>query len=270
MKPLKVGLIGCGAIGQAIAEFLAKEFPQRARIAYVCEHQPQKLEGLCKKLRIHPQPENLKTLVRQSDFIIEAAGVSAAGEAAAYALKLHKQIMVMSAGGLLTDQRWCHEIKKSRGYLWVPSGAVAGLDGLLAANEAGLKRVKLITRKPPEALRGAEYFQKKMFPRLSGTKPVRVYRGSAKRAVRDFPQNVNVAAVLSLAGLGPVKTQVEIWTSKGFRGNTHEIEILSDAGEIRVILNNVPSALNPKTSALAFYSAMALLRRIFSSTRIGT
>jgi len=270
MKPLKVGLIGCGAIGQAIAHFLVREFPQRARIAYICEHQTQKVAGLCKKLKINPRVETLRGLIEKSDFIIEAAGTQAAGEAASLALRLNKQIMVMSAGGLIMDGAWQHEIKNSLGHLWVPSGAVAGLDGLLAARESGLKRVRLITRKPPAALQGADYFKKNPFPKLSGKKQVCVYRGPAIRAVRDFPQNVNVAAVLSLAGLGAAKTQVEIWTSRGYRGNIHEIQIESSAGEIRIELKNVPSAENPKTSALAFYSAMALLRRIFSSVRIGT
>jgi aspartate dehydrogenase len=70
--------------------------------------------------------------------------------------------------------------------------------------------------------------------------------------------------------LGASKTRVEIWTSRGYRGNRHEIQIESASGDIRIQLKNVPSASNPKTSALAFYSAMALLRRIFSSVRIGT
>jgi len=270
MKPLKVGLIGCGAIGKAIAGFLVREFPHRAQIAYVCEHQIQKVKALCKELGIKPHTETLLGLIQKSDFIIEAAGAQAAGEAAALALRLNKQIMVMSAGGLITDGSWLKEVKQSLGNLWVPSGAVAGLDGLLAAREAGLKKVRLITRKPPAALQGAAYFKKHSFPKLQGAKQVCVYRGPAARAVRDFPQNINVAAVLSLAGLGASKTQVEIWTSRGYRGNIHEVQVESACGKISVRLNNVPSAANPKTSALAFYSAMALLRRIFSSVRIGT
>lgn len=270
MKKLKVGLIGCGAIGKAIANFLTREFSHRVQIAYVCEHQTQKIEQLCKKLKIKPHAETLQGLVRKSDFIIEAAGIQAAGEAAALALRLNKQMMVMSAGGLITDGAWLREVKESRGNLWVPSGAVAGLDGLLAAREAGLTTVRLITRKPPAALQEADYFKKKPFPKLRGAKQVCVYRGSAKCAVKDFPQNINVAAVLSLAGFGAVKTRVEIWTSRGYRGNHHEVQIKSASGEMSIHLKNRPSFENPKTSALAFYSAMALLRRIFSSVRIGT
>ena len=270
MRRLKVGLIGCGAIGRAIAGFLVRESPGRVQIAYVCEHQTQKAEALCRELKIKPRTETLRGLIQKSDFIIEAAGTQAAGEASALALRGHKQIMVMSAGGLITHDAWQREIQQSRGNLWVPSGAVAGLDGLLAAREAGIKRVRLLTRKAPAALQGAEYFKKRPFPKLRGTKQVCVYRGSAKRAVKDFPQNVYVAALLSLAGLGAVKTQVEIWTARGYRENIHEIQIESAAGDICIRLKNVPAAANPKTSALAFYSAMALLRRIFSSDFNGT
>ncbi len=270
MKYIQVGLIGCGTIGRALADFLVRKFSARLRLAYVCEHQSEKVIELSQDLGIHPRRVTLKELVRRSDFIIEAASAKAACEAVPAALKRHKQILVMSAGGLLSGSSWRRALKKSRGRLWVPSGAVAGLDGLLAARESGLRRVVLMTRKPPEALRGADYFRTHPFPALRGTQEYCVYRGSAAKAVKAFPQNINVAAVLSLTGLGPEKTRVEIWTSKRYKQNIHEIWIQSKSGEMRITLKNVPASFNPKTSALAFYSAMALLRRIFSNERIGT
>ncbi len=270
MKPLQVGLIGCGTIGRALAEFLLREFPRQARLAYVCEHRAEKVQALSRKFKIKPRLTHLHELIRRSDFVIEAASARVAGEAAALTLRRHKQILVMSAGGLIGNRAWMKALARTQGRLWVPSGAVAGLDGLLAARESGLKRVRLITRKPPQALESAGYFLKHRFPKLRGNQEVRVYAGPALRAVADFPQNVNVAAVLSLAGLGPRKTRVEIWTSKRYKENTHEILIESKSGEIRILLKNVPSTMNPKTSALAFYSAMALMRRIFSNFQIGT
>lgn len=268
MRPVKVGLIGCGTIGRAVAEFLQREFP-KAHLAAVCEHHPERAKALCRSLKLPAHVCDLKTLVRKTDLIIEAASAAVSGEAAALALKAHKQMMVLSAGGLLTDRRWEKEMDRSRGRLWVPSGAIAGLDGLLAAREAGLKKVMLVTRKPPEALASADYFKKRPFPKLKGKEEIRLYSGTARRAVRDFPQNINVAAVLSLAGFGPQKTRVEIWTSRRYRGNRHEVLIEAASGRIHVVLENKPSALNPKTSALAFYSAMGLLRRIFSTFQIG-
>ena len=270
MKPIRVGLIGCGTIGRELALFLTRRFSNRVSLRCVSEHRPEKAQALARELRCKLANTSLGHLVARSDFIIEAASAEAAGPAAALALKNNKSILVMSAGGLLKNKSWQRVLKKSSGTLWVPSGAVAGLDGLLAAREAGLKSVTLITRKPPEALQGAPYFSKKKFPKLRGQTPQCVFRGSAAQAVNGFPQNVNVAAVLSLAGIGARKTRVEIWTARGLKANSHEIRIRAASGDILIRTDNRPAPHNPKTSALAFYSAMALLRKIFSAARVGT
>ena len=159
---------------------------------------------------------------------------------------------------------------KKCGKIWIPSGAVAGIDGLLAAREKGIHGVRLITKKPPASLKQAPYFRKRKFPSLSGKQTKRVFRGTAAQAVKAFPQNINVSAVLSLAGLGAKKTQVEIWTSRAFRYNQHEVIIEGPFGKIRTVTMNLPSEENPKTSALAIFSAMATLRKIFSTIQIGS
>ena len=269
MKPIRVGLIGCGTIGRELALFLTRKFSSRVSLCAVSEHRPEKAQALSRELHRKLTHVSLPDLISCSDFIIEAASAEAAGPAAALALKNNKSILVMSAGGLLQDKTWRRFLPTSSGTLWVPSGAVAGLDGLLAAREASLKSVTLVTRKPPEALQGAPYFSKRKFPSLRGRIPHCVFRGSAAAAVRGFPQNVNVAAVLSLAGMGALKTRVEIWTARGLKANSHEIRIHAASGDILIRTDNRPAPHNPKTSALAFYSAMALLRKIFSAARIG-
>ncbi len=270
MKPIRVGLIGCGTIGREIALFLKKEFPRSVKLAYVSEHRPEKVQALTKELGRTLKRISPTELIRQSDFIVEAASADVSAQAAGLALSLHKSILVMSAGGLLKNESWRRQLKTSRGTLWVPSGAVAGLDGLLAARESGLISVTLTTRKPPEALQGAPYFSNKKFPVLAAKKRYCLFRGTAREAVQGFPQNVNVAAVLSLAGLGARKTRVEIWTGRGLKKNSHEIRIRAKSGEIFIRTDNRPAPNNPKTSALAFYSARALLRKIFSAQRVGT
>ena len=105
---------------------------------------------------------------------------------------------------------------------------------------------------------------------MKGSEEIRVFRGRARQAILAFPQNINVAALLSLAGLGQDKTTVEIWTSKAYRYNRHEIEIEYKGGALRIQAENKPSAENPKTSALAMYSAVAALRKFFSSVKTGT
>ena len=222
------------------------------------------------KIRRRVPVVSMNRLIAGSDLVIEAASAAVSGLVAQKSLKRGKQVLIMSVGGLPAQKGLRVLLKKSRGKLWVPSGAVAGVDGLLAAAESGIRRVRLVTRKPPDSLREAPYFRSRKFPRLHGDKPVCIFKGAALQAVKAFPQNINVAAVLSLAGTGPRKTQVEIWTARSYRTNQHEVVIESKAGKIRTVTENVPSPANPKTSALAYYSAIATLRKIFSSLRLGT
>ena len=119
-------------------------------------------------------------------------------------------------------------------------------------------------------MREADYFKNKKFPVLRGQEEKRIFQGSARKATQVFPQNINVAAVLSLAGIGADKTCVEIWTSNAYRRNQHEVVIKGASGEIKAQTSNLPSKTNPKTSALAIYSAIAALRKIFSPVQIGT
>ena len=265
MAKVKVGIIGCGAIGSALAKMIDRRFSRQARLCYLCDRDSRKASAFRKKLKSRPEVLEWRRLIKKSDLVIEAASASVSGTIAQTALRTGKNVLIMSVGGLLGKT-----MKAGKGKLWIPSGAIAGLDGLLAAKEAGLKSVRLVTRKPPKGLIGAPYFKKKKFPKLAGGKEYCLFKGKASEAVRSFPQNINVAALLSLAGLGPEKTRVEIWTSNAYRANQHEVTVVSAAGEIRAVTKNVPFPENPKTSALAAFSAAALLRKIFASVRAGT
>lgn len=266
MRKIKVGIIGCGTIGTALAKALSHEFRHEAELAYLCDRRPDKADRLRKILSRKIRIVSIERLIQQSDLVIEAASAKVSAEIAKKALRQGKDVLIMSVGGLspLTPGG------RGRGKLWIPSGALAGLDGLLAAREGRLRRVKLVTTKPPATLREAPYFKRRKFPALNGAKARCLFRGTALQAVRAFPQNINVAAALSLAGLGPRRTHVEIWTSPFVRTNRHEIWVEGDFGRIRTTAENVPSPENPKTSHLAVLSARATLRKIFSSVHIGT
>ncbi len=267
MKKIKVGIIGCGAIGAALAQILQKKFSAQIVVSFLCDRQAPKALDLKKRLRSKPRPVSMTALIRSSDLIIEAASIEVARQAAKLAFQSGKNILVMSVGGLL-DVKF--SVGNSKGRVWVPSGAIAGVDALLAAREAGIQSVKILTRKPPKGLHEAPYFKKKKFPALRGQKEICVFKGSAREAVRSFPQNINVAALLSLAGLGPDKTQVQIWTSKRYRLNQHEITVQAKSGRFCTAVQNLPSPENPKTSALAIYAAAATIRKMLSAIRIGT
>lgn len=267
-----MGIAGCGAIGCQLAFAIKKHFKSKARVAYLCDLDPLRAVSLMKKLGGNPGIMGLDELIKKSDLIIESASQQAALRIIRAVEGCNKMVLIMSVGGVLRAKRVSLEtFEHSKGaQFWIPSGAVAGIDGLLAAKEGGLKRVRLITRKPPDSLKGALYFTKHRFPILRGIKEYRVFKGSAEQAVRAFPQNINVAAILSFAGIGARRTEVELWTSWAYKKNQHEILIEYKTGKIHIQAENDPLPDNPKTSALAVYAAIATLRRIFSSFRIGT
>ena len=270
MKKLTVGLIGCGTIGSSLALILKKEFPKTVHLRYLCDHHSEKAAVLQKSLKSEVSIVSSSVLIRRSDLIIEAASSLISGKVALESLRLGKQALIMSVGGLVEEKIYRQLEKIKHGKLWIPSGAIAGVDGLLAANTGKVKRVRLVTRKPPAGLETASYFKTHSFPKLSGSKEVCVFRGKASEAVKAFPQNINVSAVLSLAGLGAKRTEVEIWTALHYKVNQHEVFIESDSGIIESVTRNVPAKENPKTSQLAIRSAHALLRKIFSNIGIGT
>ncbi len=270
MIKLKVGLVGCGTIGSALAKSLVKDFHQRAALVALSELDPAKANRLIRILKKRIPLLSIEKLIQRCDLILEAASASISSYVAQQALKQDKQVLIMSVGGLLKDKRWLRLSRMSHGKIWIPSGALAGIDGLLAAKEGKIRSVKLVTEKPPQSLWDAPYFRHKRFPKLKGNQSCCLFKGSAEEAVKGFPQNINVAAILSLAGLGPQKTQVEIWTSHKVRSNRHRILIEGDFGKIEALTDNAPSEENPKTSALAIHSAIAALRKIFSSISIGT
>ncbi len=270
MKKIKVGLIGCGAIGARLAQALQSEFPEFAQLAYICEHRTDKARDLLKKMRSRAELADLDETIEYSDFIIEAANPDLATHVISKAVPLGKSMLIMSVGGLLAiSPRWLRKYPDSS--ILCPSGAVVGIDGVLAAREAGPLKVKLITRKPPAALEGAPYFNGKKVSALArGKAPVCVFNGTAEDAVAGFPKNINVSMILSLAGAGAKKTKVEIWTAKGWTKNEHEIKVEGKFGKIECVTSNVPSPDNPKTSYLAVLSAIACLRKYFYSVKIGT
>ena len=269
MKNKKIGIVGCGTIGRALAKAICSKFKDHAVLSFICDRSQEKAVSLKKGLRLSARISSMRETLQKSDLVIEAASAEAAAEILKFHFRPHQAVMVMSVGAILLNPDFIQRFQKKRMAIWIPSGAVAGIDGLKAAREGGLESVTLITRKPPAGIRGAAYFKKRKFPRLKGREEIRVFKGNALQAVKNFPQNINVAAVASLAGLGAMKTTVEIWTSNAYRFNQHEIRAAGKTGSIQTVVQNFPSAENPKTSALAIYSAIATLRKIFSSVQIG-
>jgi aspartate dehydrogenase len=212
----------------------------------------------------------LAELIKHSDLIIEAAGAKVVPGVVDGAIACGKDVMIMSAGGLLMHPRLLAKAQVRGIRLFVPSGAIAGLDALKAAKIGTIYSVTLTTTKPIKGLAGAPYIAAHNINLNTIKKERVIFKGSARKAVAAFPQNINVAAILSLAGIGPEKTEVCIVASRRVKRNIHTIEIKGDFGTIRSCAENVPSEINPKTSALAMLSAVAMLEGMIDSRHIGT
>ncbi|MGE5279632.1 MAG: aspartate dehydrogenase domain-containing protein [Deltaproteobacteria bacterium] len=266
---LRIGIVGCGTIGAAVAHGCAKHFKGRARVVAVNDADPVKARALARGIA-GARVLASERLIAASDLVLEAASARVSAPLARRVLGAGKQILVMSVGGLLGRTAALERLAAQKGgRLYVPSGAIAGLDAVRAFGFVRWRRLVLRTQKPPAALEGADYLVKRRI-RLSGLRaPRTVFRGTAAQAVRAFPKNINVVAALALAAGGGVVPHVEIVADPRLGRNVHTIMAESAGGRITITCENVPSVENPKTSRLAILSALAVIGRLVAPVSIG-
>lgn len=272
LKKLKIGIVGCGAIGSSLAREIVTNLCNSASLVAIYDIRPEKADFLSRELTKSSKlcVGNLDSLIKKSELVIESSSAKAAWEIARKSLSSGRKVMIMSVGGLVDQAEELFALAtKNKTQVYFPSGAIAGIDALKAANTAGVKRVVLTTRKHPFAFNGVEYVAKNF--KLSGIKKDKIlFSGSAAQAVKYFPQNINVAAVLGLAAIGMHKTEVRIIASPHLKRNIHEVLVESKAAKIFTRTENILHPQNPKTSYLAVLSAIATLRQILQPIKIGT
>jgi aspartate dehydrogenase len=176
----------------------------------------------------------------------------------------------MSVGGLVKDKSIFSLAEEKGSRIYIPTGAISGLDCVKAAKVAGIDSAMIITRKPPKGLAGAPYILENNIDLEAIEKETIIFEGTAKEAVSAFPKNINVAAALSFAGIGIERTRVRIMASKEYKRNSHEIVIEGVFGKMTAKTENLPSPQNPKTSYLAVLSAVATLEGILGNIKVGT
>ena len=202
------------------------------------------------------------------DLIVEAASAPAAINVIKAALTYKKDVMVLSVGAFVKDHRLLDRAKTAGIKIYVPSGAICGVDGVAALSMGRVRKIRLTTSKPPKGLADVEYLIHKKINLNKLTKPKMVFRGGVKDAIRHFPKNINVAATLLLASVEK-DVEVCIVADPRLKRNVHRIDVDAREAKVSIEVDNFPSEINPKTSTLTILSAQYTLKKIFSWFKIG-
>ena len=270
----RIGLLGCGSIGTQIAIAIDTGIIP-AKLTHIFDEDKEKSTSLASKLKNKPEiVENVHLLSSNPvDLVVEAASQDAVSDNALSILQNRKDLVIMSSGALLDESVFeiisdaCKELKKT---VYLPSGAISGIDAIKSVKNE-LDSVVLTTTKHPNSLKGAKFFDDFKINLDEINEPSTIFEGTASEAVRLFPKNINVSALLSISGLGSHETIVKIIADPNTTKNTHEITARGNFGQITTKIENVPDSNNPRTSRLAILSAIETIRSICTSDiKIGT
>jgi aspartate dehydrogenase len=254
---MNLGIIGCGAIGTDVAKFADKM--KEIKKIYLFDKNIRAVEHLCKRIK-KGESKDVKEFLQDVDVIFEGASQQAVKMYAEQILNAGKDLILMSVGSLFDDifrskLEKIAKVKKCK--IYIPSGAIFGIDGISSASVGGLDEVTLVTTKPPSSL------EKKINKRTI------LFEGNARKAVKKFPKNINVAASVSLAGVGFDDTKVEIVADPVVTRINHKILAHGKFGRLRAEVENMPNPNNPRSSYMASLSAIATLKRIINPIQIG-
>ena len=264
MALVKVGIVGCGCIGSKLCRAVSSG-AVRAEVVALHDIDREHAETVRSELNLGAKIVSFEELVALSDVIAECAASECAPKVVEAAISSGKIALIMSVGGLIQRADLFDRIRQAGARIIIPSGAIAGVDAIEAAAQDSLNEVTLITTKPPAGLRGAPYLVENGIDIDGIDQQTVVFEGTAVDAVAAFPQNVNVAATLSFAGLGPQRTRVKVVADPSASANTHEVRANGAFGTLVTKTQNVPSEDNPKTSRLAALSAISALKKAVSS-----
>lgn len=277
---MRVSLIGCGAIGSELAVAIDSGKVGSATLVALFDT----IEEAAQKLRLRLRNDNVAIFsnfseltssseFKVSDIVIEAASQAAAKNFSKRIVEYKKDLLLMSVGALADElflSQLLSVVSQNGNHIYIPSGAIAGIDAIKSV-KGMLDSVTLTTTKNPRALAGAPFFNSDPTRLNSMKKKTLIYQGTAADALNKFPANINVAAVLSLAGIGIQETNVKIVADPHITVNQHQIEAAGTFGEMAITVRSIPTPNNPKTSLLAVLSAIECLRSICSpGIKVGT
>ncbi len=268
-KPVRVAIAGLGAIGKSLSSRLAAGVVPGVVLTAVSARNRHKAREFVSTFARPVKVLTIHELEAEADIVVECAPANLLPEIIGPFLRAGKKAIVLSAGALLFHPELAALAKVSVGAVLVPTGALIGLDAMIAAAEGQIHSVTMVTRKPPPGLRGAPHLVDNNISLEGLTEPLKVFAGNARDAAKGFPTNVNVAAALALAGIGPEKTRMEIWADPTVLRNTHTIKVDSDSAKFTMTIENIPSE-NPRTGRIVAHSVVAMLRKMTAVLRVGT
>ncbi len=275
----KIAIIGCGTIGNELAKNIDNNSIPNCSLSSIFDIDQNKLKNIYEKLQNKPIIfNNFKEFIEsvefdQIDLIIEAASINAASKYLKDILQKGKDIMIMSIG-VFSDYEIFEDIQNiidsKHNNVFLPSGAIGGID-IIRSIKKYIESITLTTTKNNNSLKGAPFFSNYNINVDEINQRQVIFDGSAEEAIIQFPSNVNVAALISLAGIGFKKTKVKIIVDPNESTNTHEINVKWKFGEFNIKVINKPTVENPKTSYLAILSAVECIRSICThDLKIGT
>ena len=265
---LRVAIAGLGPIGRKVAEALDRGIDGLVLSAVSARH-PEKHRDWLGKLTKTPAVLPIEKLSDVADIVIECAPARLVRSIVAPFVTKGKAAIVLSAGALLENEDLIELAKQNGGQIVVPTGALLGLDAVTAAAVGEIHSVRMVTRKPVQGLAGAPYLIENNIDIEQIKEPLRIFDGTAREAAKGFPANLNVAVALSLAGIGPDRTRLEIWADPALTRNVHRVEVESDSARFSMSIENIPSE-NPKTGRITALSVIAFLRKQRAPLRVGT
>jgi aspartate dehydrogenase len=263
-----IGIVGCGAIGRALLK-ASEAGILTVPCVGVASRSESKAKAFLATLRNPPPYLDQGALIAKSDVVVEAAGAVVFPALAEQVFSAGKGLMVISVGALLDYPEILARARETGCGLYVPSGAIAGLDGIKSASVGKVARVTMTTRKPPAGLEGAPYLVQRRITLAGLAEEREVFSGTAREACKGFPANVNVSAAVSMAGIGPDRTTVRIVAVPGLERNCHDIEVEGEFGFLKVHIENIPSE-NPRTGRLTALSIIRSVQDMVDAVRIGT
>ncbi|MEO1102837.1 MAG: aspartate dehydrogenase [Pseudomonadota bacterium] len=263
---LRIGLAGVGAVGAVVGRLLA-DAPD-VRIAAVAVRDEAKARAALPGFGgVFTTPGDLHA---HADVVVEGLPGALFREVAEPTLRAGRIFVPLSIGQLLAHWDIVETAGENGGRIVAPTGALIGLDAVRAAAEGHIESVVMTTRKPPGGLAGAPYLVEHGIAVAGITEPLRVYAGSVREAAAGFPANLNVAAALSLAGIGPDATRLEVWADPTVERNMHSVAVEADSARFTMAIENVPSEENPRTGKITALSTVAAIRSLYAPVRIGS